>query len=1312
MDPLSQLRQDAMQRAQGGAGTLTNRPDSGMGWLEGAGRSALWSMGPGLVGVRPGPELEKWQAQNPVSSFAAGAVGMIVPYAGWARATQSATALGRGMQAAMNRVAPASAMRTAPVRTAAAREIVRFAPLEAGRIASAPVLGPMFEASTDGTYMGVGDVAVSAGTDLVLGGAIGGVFGALSAYGRKVKNRRNMRPGADLQNSLQGQWRQIDEQIAAGKVAPENIERVNATKNRMAREIFEEKAPDGRFFREDYLENVYGDLFRTKAKTRYRVKEIGDRALFRSDAINATLRNLPDGWQARVKYPRILQTRLTGDAAKNEKNFRATNDLLGRLGNGGGGTRWEYLKDENTFLVSRQLTDTDHLVFKTDSPDFWMPENAGWKDMLEEGSRATFGRQVLEEITDETGSQLLDYGVRLKKELPFVDWRGLEGTSKPGRVVETAKELLAKSGFKPYEGTGEALRRAGLFVRRYMAPAQLQTTDNPVANMIRVGVKEIKEHGEHLVQRSILGAPKQQTGSMRMSAFRGPIWDDNGSIAANAKKLAESPQEWDAFLKTMLSGDTVAQGVARHGLTERGVQLVRQLEAADQELVNSIIAVQRRAGVAEADIFVPRTGHRMLSRSWEGSWRVPVYNQEGNMVYMAGGNNKSAADSIADEVIRQNPGWRRGDARTSNEMTDIDYLRQLVDQDVDFKQAMRTHADIHVPRTEAGRPSFMEQRKGVDGFKKEYDSDDFIRAILTHNRRFRMYEAETASQILYRPQLQKLETDDPEAFRTLMERLDKMYGKEGNITRAINDAFDTVLSPLLGNNSASRITGEVNKLIYRYALGFMNTGYAVATLATFIQTTFPMMQLVNNLAMKAPERLAKYTTYQPVMSQNGARMLGNIDTLKIAGQGWKELGDPDAALRANLFRAAEEGVTDPRFLDEWVGQNAINKQRFLGVLQEKDSWVKFLRMGADIMPAMTERGARGHTFAMGHVFYRDVMGVRDPETLFRLAKEFTEKTQYMYSAGDRAQIFNGPIGGLFGLFKNWMSHYTGWMIAYAGEGARYGNWKPFLWQMAGTASVGGLGALPFIGTADDLSRFFSNDGLLLTMYEMQGGSDPDGINFADALYYGMPGLLGFSIQGTVSAPLADPGEDVVRMFSLAQWNQAQKIGRAIPAIGNAVSTYGLTGLHRDQEAIRAVINATMPKTLARGANMMASPDVRSAATGNPLVRGLSPSQRLMYSLSLNPTEVEAQFEISRGLWRDKDKLRGQIRYFGQQVSNAEQNGDWAEVRRLYMLAMARGLPMDSIQRSAQTRNRRASESLIESQFDAQVQYRMQQLGML
>ena len=113
-----------------------------------------------------------------------------------------------------------------------------------------------------------------------------------------------------------------------------------------------------------------------------------------------------------------------------------------------------------------------------------------------------------------------------------------------------------------------------------------------------------------------------------------------------------------------------------------------------------------------------------------------------------------------------------------------------------------------------------------------------------------------------------------------------------------------------------------------------------------------------------------------------------------------------------------------------------------------------------------------------------LMGITDTGELGQFAKKFTERTNYLYGQADRAGIMTGPVGGTFGLFKNWMMHYVGNMAEYAGEGFKRNNWTPLLWQQASTFGIGGFAATPLYPLAQTFNDWASDDPLIVNAYEM------------------------------------------------------------------------------------------------------------------------------------------------------------------------------------------------------------------------------------
>ena len=538
----------------------------------------------------------------------------------------------------------------------------------------------------------------------------------------------------------------------------------------------------------------------------------------------------------------------------------------------------------------------------------------------------------------------------------------------------------------------------------------------------------------------------------------------------------------------------------------------------------------------------------MLSRTWEGNYRTPVY--KGNkLIYIAGGTNPKQSAKLASEVA-EGQGWRLGETMHTNAMQDLDLLKRLAETDFDYLRAMRMQRNLN-DKPSSSTPGTFDKRQGVEGYRQQFNADELTASLVGHASRYRRYEAEQGYKALFSSDFERLVKSDSDIAGRLKSRLNAMFGIRGEFDIALNKVIDkSPIGAVLGADSASRIVQSLSKYTYQTALGFVNFGYATATLATFMQTSIPMMKYINTLAMQAPERLGKYVSYQPVFSADGmgATMMGSIDAMKIAKGAMSEMGRPDELLMRNLYRGAAEGKTDPGFLAEYVGQSSAGFGRFKDIWNGKNPISGTLNEVGSFIPGTTERLSRVHSFTMGHIFYRDIMNVRDPDTLYRLAAEFTDLAQFQYGRSHKPMVFDGPLGQMLGLFKTFVSNYIGWMSVYAGEGIKHNNWAPLMWQMGGTAAIGGAGALPLIGVADSIGKAFGeNDrGTLEAIRNAMGGKDDEWGNYgSNVIWYGLPGLIGASIQGTVQAPFANPVEDTLRLLSSAQLDQAIKMGNGI-----------------------------------------------------------------------------------------------------------------------------------------------------------------------
>lgn len=1289
-----------------------SQPNTQLNWLEGMIGSAVWSAGPGMIGVEPGGNLARWQAENPLSSVGGQFAGMLAPYGAALKVSNRFVPWKKLVDKAAS---PAQLQRN-PFLAGAARETARWAPFEAALVGTGALVGDQVAEATGGQARDFSENALAGAINVGLGAGIGGGLQKLGQVGQAALKRRGVTPGANINALPQVQIRQVREALAAGNVAPEMAELAQGGINRLRRRVLRENPPENRFYnlRDTDLSTQLNNAIAPGQKGRaWNSRKIEDFQGTQAESVLKAVGTLPEDWEAYARFPRVLVPRASKNTQKVRENTEALDKKVKELFSGqsqsldGKPLRWKALPEEGMFSIAKK-TDDGWLTFQTDSPGRFLPEESNWADIIQQNSLKNFAQLEPAVNLAEVPSKLLQYGRKVMADLPVEDFRGLRNESKGiGAGISRGFKILGKEGSQ--QNINEGLSRVGLFSRTYLAPGDLQFTNNPMANRIRQTAKEMLDQGELLTQNAFLGKVSNSGRNLLRETAFGPAFDDPASLASKIKKISEDRDDWDALLKTIQSGEGIEGGLKNYGLSDNGADILRSLQAIDDELAQSVIGAQKASGIPDNELFKPKAGHFMLSRTWQGNWRTPVYNEKGQMVYVSGGTSRGESQQIAQKIADQN-GWTRGDSLTTDLWGDLDMMRKVQVNGSDYRTALRQSANMVRGRS----PGTMKQRSGVEGYQVEYTPEELLKSLVQHSRRYRRYEAELSTQALFKSDMEQLALDDRAMAEALKKRLDMMFGKEGEISKAVNKAADTLFAPLIGNQSASRIMGALNSGMYRFSLGFFNVGYNIATLLTFAQTAFPMMSMINTMSHQAPQRLGKYSSYKPIFSEKGAQVMGMLDPMKIAGQAFKELGDADAVLAENMRRAAAEGTTDPRFLDEFVGQNALNKQRLQSVLKSEQPVRDWLRVLADSFPASSERFARGHSFAMGHIFYRDVMGVRDPEQLFRLAKEFTDKTQYLYSQGDRAQLITGPVGSSFGLFKNWVMNYIGWMAAYTGEAFTYNNWKPLLMMMGGTGAVGGVGALPLVGTYNGISKMLGGESAQTQIYEAFNGTAPrEEIvgGTADMIYYGLPMALGISVQNTVTAPFHDPTEDAARFFQVATIDQGIKVGRALGSAWDALTDDGVHPATND-EVRRYMAQAFAPKSIYRAVSMMSSDEIISQNTGSVMVGDMSPSERLLHGLSLNPRWVSTRFSFAREMWNDQKAYKERMQSLGKQMADAQANGDRVLMQRIIYAAAADNIPIDSIMKSAANRRSRQDEDIITGQFDEMAQRRLRALNLL
>jgi hypothetical protein len=454
----------------------------------------------------------------------------------------------------------------------------------------------------------------------------------------------------------------------------------------------------------------------------------------------------------------------------------------------------------------------------------------------------------------------------------------------------------------------------------------------------------------------------------------------------------------------------------------------------------------------------------------------------------------------------------------------------------------------------------------------------------------------------------------------------------------------------------------------------------------------------------APHRLGDYYTYFAAMgSQGPVGTVGVLTPLKIMRQTMKSMWRPDAQEQQLFDWAMQNGVVAPRIVEEFIGENARLPQKLAHYFNQRDL-IGGMEAMSEFLPAQSEKFSRAFGFMAG-VHTGRIMGLTQFDDLAHFARQFTNRTMYLYGQADRAGIMTGPVGGTLGLFKNWMFHYMGNMAEYGGEAMR-GNIAPLLWQTAGTFGLGGAAATPVLWpAAQGLNNLLSDEPLQENMYAMLSEEAADG------LLFGLPAALaGVALTSQAAGPFANPIRDAE---SLMMFVHADRIKYFANAFGAAWDNYEVTGRHpgENPEVLRNLVRATMPKSIFRTIQVAMDDSLESWSTG---YRIISPEKfgitdQILFAAGMSPVEVERHYQATRFLYHDQQRRRALTAAAGKAMAEARQVKDYREIWNIIQGAKYQGLSLSSVFRSAATRDRAGNEDSVTRTFSPIMQQKVKHL---
>lgn len=972
------------------------------------------------------------------------------------------------------------------------------------------------------------------------------------------------------------------------------------------------------------------------------------------------------------------------------------------------------------YVLARKITgkldeakaSDEWVIWRTDQPGRFIPEVTDFADKM--AARMAFLRQDNLGINPERPASIMDQTKLLVSQTPIREFR--DADEKLGHLADGASRIATKLGFKPGEaGSNFAVNRGKALVEQYLTPKLYQFRNNPVAKYVIGHADRAFAQSKFIAQKIINGEPIDDAAKGFSKIFGDPDTTGTYKGLRSIKSIVDDLDQEDLnklqdVADIVAGSDDAIKSIdelrAAGEISEKLHRALKDFDALDNEIVTDIVNHQHSAGRNDLN---PLKGHLMLSRVWDGDYRAPIVNEGGEFLYVAGGKTPEAADKLAKEIIETSGlrGVKHIPAERFDAINDLKLAGQISTRSKDYGVLSAANKKLR-----SGPMSFRE-RQGTGGYKKEFSRKEMFDRLSSHvNERYN-YMARLSVDTALEKELGWLAANDPKAFGAVADRLRQMEGKPGAVSQFVNAATDKILKPVMGRNSATKLTGYTNEYFSHTQLGMGNAAFPALNAITFVQTVLPELAFVMNAADNRVMR-----DYYDVFLAGGKDLkprgnIGALSPMKLLIKSFQQMknGKNDALYGEFLSRAHREGVIDPQLLNEFIGKTSEMSTKISDVMKGEEPMINLIRTWSGWLPSKSERFARGQAFTTGYLMGRDVLGLSD-EALYAFSRKFTERTMFNYATQDRATLMTGPVGRMFGLFKNWQAHYIFSMLQYAEEGYRYGNWSPLMWQMGGTASVGGVAALPLYGVADGFSKMANDQSLMANIYSAFGGTDPDSTTggFSDAVFMGLPAFFGVSLTGNAAAPFHDPARDAAALMSFPQWDRMRRLGQAV---GDAIDNWALTGDHpiSNPDTRDMFVAALAPKAIARSMQITEDNALKSLNTGNVILKDMSLAEKLMWSVGVTPRRVGLAYEAADELWKDQAKRKAATTKYGKLWANAQAEGNWGKLEELRQEAMVLGLDISSITKSASSFKEKKSTEMIERQFSPEARAKLQSLGL-
>jgi hypothetical protein len=1246
-------------------------------------------------------QVDAWRLQNPGTNLATQLAGLLVPYAGWAKAGSMALKAPGALKSSVPFLPGAAKLfqgweagkKTAPIANAIKQDLALTIPFELARLGAVGVNKP--ESLTEEA----GNSALGLGLLPAFHGGVG-LLRAAAPWSSAASKVQKALPEFPVKAPIQDQLRYIYENLPKAGADAQPWLQAQATS--LERQVLGQQPRGAKYVTALSGGGDAGDvnrLFQMKADSGLSRKQFivspttgfGSRA--EADALLKSL-GLPEGWGADVQFPRHI-------TALEASNARAVQKTLSKNLQPVQNSWYVGQEDKSgLYVLARKLTGDPA---KAGAGDTWTvlktaePNKILGRDVISMAAErnVTFANGLqrqrelagLAEMPEDSLARLVANAKETFK--PAVLGAGKGADAVLGAAPGVGKSALAaiKAGTQQERA---ALGSMAGFVRDKVVPAQAEFWGKPLAEHVRLVAQAASDAAGAKVRKLMYGEQGLKAGQNVYSRIAQT--DKPGGIASLIEKLEpEDLPLLTAMRNAEVPLEKMAEALAGLGAVPK--QLERVLEffqhmatKIDGPVTKEIQQAEKLYGL---DNFEPRDNHYGLPHTWRGTWRQRVLDEKGNTISMGAGRSRAEAVRAA-QGQAERLGARADDKGPfqSDREQDAKLANML------FKRE-KTALDARA-RALGVEPYTFRLRTGVGGFigEEEALTKSELHEIVESNLKSKyQYLAEQAIKNQVMPDLMDVYSKyGMKTFKALAYRINQMFGVKGSLNKAQNEAMDKVLAPILGKNSADKITRAANQAEMFLNLLAYNLSHPIMNALTFVQTVMPKAAFVMGAG---PDAMQKVMGYQPAFTNGRVTGISGVfEPLKLAVRSFRDMAKPDQELRSVFNRAAEEGVITSGLQEQYVGEKSSVGKWISNSMSETNPTRKMLE-NLDSSPLLnpskkTEELSRAHALVVGRNLARS-MGMEDPDQVYQFAKQFTYRTMYQYNTADRPKAFNGPLGSMFGLFKNWAFHYMSDMAMYGGAAAKREQFAPMLWALGGQASLAGAGGTLGYGVADAASKMFTNQGLMDNLYAQ---FDPDNKDTADTIFYGLPALLGISLQANAGSPFANPAKDIAYLTNFAVVDRAKKIGAAAGYFGGQLAA-GQNPLTNEQTWDKMAY-ALAPRTLYKALGMIEDGALKAASNGQPIISGITTPEWAANSFGLTPLQITKAWELNDRLFTEKDRLSTLVGSLGEAFYQAQLRGDSGVMEEVLRTALLQGAPIPNVMASVRAKLRANAEPSLAS----------------